>query len=89
MKKIVLNKCYGGFHIPYAVCQSLGCTKYDEIDRDHPALVEFVEEYGEYQEGFSRLRVITIPDEATDWEVNEYDGFESVTYVVDGKIHHA
>lgn len=87
--KLVLNKCYGGFHIPYEVCQSLGCTKYDEIDRDHFALVEFVEERGEYKEGFSCLRVVTIPETATDWEVNEYDGFETVTYVVDGKIHHA
>jgi len=87
--KMVLNKCYGGFNIPKELCEFFGCGKYDEIDRDHPVLVEFVEKHGEYQEGLSRLRVVEIPSDATDWEVNEYDGFESVTYVVDGKIHHA
>lgn len=86
--KLVLNKCYGGFHIPYAVCQSLGCTKYNGISRDNPVLVEFVEERGEYREDFSRLRVVVIPDEATDWEINDYDGLESITYVMDGKLYH-
>jgi hypothetical protein len=32
---------------------------------------------------------VAIPDEATDWELDEYDGFERVTYVVGGKLYHA
>ena len=36
----------------------------------------------------AKLKVVEIPEEATDWEINEYDGLESITYVVDGKLHH-
>jgi hypothetical protein len=36
----------------------------------------------------AKLKVVEIPEEATDWELNEYDGLESITYVVDGKLHH-
>ena len=28
-------------------------------------------------------------DEATDWEMDDYDGIETITYVVDGKLYHA
>lgn len=34
------------------------------------------------------LMVVEIPDNATDWELDEYDGLESIIYVADGKIHH-
>jgi redox-sensitive bicupin YhaK (pirin superfamily) len=36
-----------------------------------------------------RLRLVEIPDTMTDWEKNDYDGIETITYVVDGKIYHA
>ena len=36
----------------------------------------------------ARLKVVEIPDEATDWKIDEYDGSESLIYVVDGKIQH-
>lgn len=35
---------------------------------------------------FERLKVVEIPDEATDYKVREYDGKEWVDYVIDGKI---
>jgi hypothetical protein len=81
--KIVLNKDYGGFG--YGVAK-----KYDDIinhcERTDAELIEFVETH---PDECGDLKVVEISDEATDWEIDEYDGLESVTYVVDGKIYHA
>lgn len=81
--KMVLNKDYGGFG--YGVDE-----KYDDIinrcERTDAELIEFVETH---PDECGDLAVVEIPDEATDWELDEYDGWESVTYVVDGKIYHA
>ena len=86
---IILNKCYGGFHIPEALCEAEGLSCYDDIERADARLVDFILERGVVEEGLSKLVPVAIPDEATDWELNEYDGFESVTYVVGGKLYHA
>ena len=86
--KIVINKAYGGFDFPKEYTK-LG----DEFDfdfdfqddlRSEPELIQLVEN------GCSNsdLAVVEIPDEATDWELDEYDGWETITYVVDGKLHH-
>lgn len=86
---IVINKCYGGFHIPTSLCEATGLSSYEDIDRTDPRLVEFVQEQGgDYREGCSRLVVVEVPEDATDWELDEYDGFESIIYVVDGKLYH-
>jgi hypothetical protein len=82
--KIVINGDFGGF----------GCGVADEYqdfvyqleeERNNPELVAFVENHP-YKCG--DLRVVVIPDTATDWEIDEYDGNESVIYVVNGKIYH-
>lgn len=86
---IILNKCYGGFHIPEALCESEGLERYDDIDRTDERLVNFILEHGVVTEGCAKLVPVTIPEDATDWELDEYDGFESVTYVVGGKLFHA
>lgn len=86
---IILNKCYGGFQIPSALCEAEGLSRYDDIERTDARLVDFVLEHGVIAEGFSKLVPVAIPDEATDWELDEYDGFERVTYVVGGKLYHA
>lgn len=57
--------------------------------RTNPALIELVENNPKAASGFcSDLVVVEIPDGATDWIIDEYDGLESVLYVVDGKIKH-
>lgn len=86
---IILNKCYGGFHIPEALCEAEGLSRYDDIERTDARLVNFILEHGVVEEGCAKLVPVAIPDEATDWELDEYDGFESVTYVVGGKLYHA
>lgn len=80
--KIVVNTDYGGF--------SLGCPEwvwdYSSIDkRTAPKLVNFVEKH---PDSCGDLKVKTIPDEATDWDLFDYDGHETVVYVLDGKLHY-
>ena len=82
--KIVLNKAYGGYGLEVED-EFVDFISQHADDRTNPELVKFVEEhYGKYDD----LQVREIPDDATDWEIQEYDGFEEVIYVVDGKIHH-
>ena len=84
--KLVLNKTYGAFKMPPEIMDKYGFeSPYDSIARDNPDLIEYVERYG-YVRRDTDLRVVTISDEATDFEILSYDGLESVVYVVDGKL---
>lgn len=88
--KIVINACYGGFSLPKEFCNLYGFSTYDDIERTDSRLIDFVESKGGcIREHCAYLIIEAIPDEATDWEINEYDGYESIIYVLDGKIHHA
>lgn len=50
-------------------------------DRSDPVLIQVVEELGESANGsYSKLKIIEIPDDI-EWEVNEYDGMESIEEV--------
>lgn len=81
--KIVINNDYGGYGV-------WGENKYADIvekyafDRTNPELVAVVE-----NNHLGDLAVVEIPDEATDWDINEYDGLETVIYVLNGKIYYA
>ena len=90
--KLVLNKCYGGFRLSEKACELLKCSpySYEEFDkRFAPALIDVVEKLGkEASAAMARLKIVEIPDNATDWDINEYDGAEKITYVVDGKINY-
>ena len=89
--KIVVNKCFGGFSVSEKVRDALGLNSvYGEIDRTDPKLIELVETLGDEANGrAARLRIVNIPDDSTDWEIDEYDGAERVLFVVNGKIGHA
>lgn len=82
--EMVLNKAYGGFQLPRGFKES----RYDYTDEDRfsPDLVQYLREHPETA---GDLRIVSIPDNYTDFLVQEYDGFESVLYVIDGKIHRA
>jgi len=87
--KIVINRCYGGFSLSEATTRLFGIESVYDIDRSNVLLVAMVEENpAEVSGRYARLAVVDIPDNATDWEIVEYDGFESVTAVVDGKLVH-
>lgn len=88
--KIVINGCFGGFSLSEAAMEACGTNwSHDEDQRTNPILIEMVEHNAEAASGrCAKLEVVEIPDSATDWELDEYDGVENITYVVDGKIHH-
>lgn len=83
--KMVINANYGGFGLDVAE-QYEDWVRDFEGDRFNAELVEFVETH---PDECGDLAVITIPEEATDWEMDECDGWESVIYVLNGKIVHA
>lgn len=84
MTKIVINVCFGGFGLSEKAYEFLDITwdgygyAYDK-KRDDPKLVECVETLGsEVASGFcAQIKVVEIPD-GVDWEIDEYDGNESV-----------
>ena len=81
--KLVINGDFGGFG--YGVTSELkALVKKYEDERTAPELIALVEEC---PDDCGDLEVVEIPDEATDYLINEYDGSETVYYVVDGKIH--
>lgn len=100
--KIVINNCYGSFHLSDEAINLLvkkgidrETAEYDFLfgscKRDNKILVEVIEELGKKANNSSStsLSVVEIPDKSTDWTINEYDGAEEVIYVLDGKIKYA
>ena len=91
--KFVLNKCWGGFGVSDIAAKALDIEDpwdANDLDRNDPNLVKVVETLGEIANGdYAELCVVEIPDNVTDWEYDDYDGIEFITYVVDGKIYHA
>lgn len=90
--KIVINRRYGGFAIPEQYLEQLNLrSEYSYIDRTDPRLISIIEENGGTLErihhGCTLLTVVEIPDEATDYDIYECDGIETVVYVLDGKLH--
>lgn len=89
----VLNKCYGGFSLSAFAVEKLGVE--DEYafldDSQMDALISLIREYGsEKCSGRNAsLQLVEIPDTCTDYGIDEYDGFEIMTYVVNGKLCHA
>lgn len=89
----VLNKCYGGFSLSAFAVEKLGVEDeyafLDDLQMD--ALASLIREFGsEKCSGrHANLQVVEIPGTYTDYEINVYDGFEVMTYVVDGKLCHA
>ena len=86
--KIVINVEFGGFSLPKEFCKKYHMDVYDDIDRTDKRLINYVESHNNCVEVFcGKLVVKEIPDNATDYMISEYDGAESIYYVLDGKIH--
>lgn len=54
--------------------------------RTDEKLIELIESGINCNSRCSKLAVVEIPDEATDYYIEEHDGAESVLYVLNGKI---
>lgn len=94
----ILNKCYGGFSLSQFAIDKLGLSSHSygyDFDNSDPlmvdALASLIAEFGSEKcsGDLAKLRVVEIPDCTTDYQIDEYDGFETIIYVVDGKIHRA
>ena len=83
--KIVINRPFGAFRLPDGFCRVHGIEfPYDDDWRYDQELIDWVETHND-----SKLSVVSIPNEATDHCIEEYDGSEEVIYVLDGKLHWA
>ena len=82
--KNVINANLGGYGCDVSE-QYVDLVDRYEGDRTNPELVSFVENH---PDDCGDLAVMTIPDNATDWDIQDYDGNEDLIYVVDGKIHY-
>lgn len=80
--KIVINADWGGFVVPQEVRKIFELEGLPTCVRTDPRFVAWVETHA----GESDLAIAEIPDVATDWMIQSYDGMESVLYVIDGKI---
>lgn len=91
--KIIINKDFGGFGINEDVYKACAIPEdisyHSDTLRTNAALISFIETYGADSANTlcSDLAVVEIPDNATDYYIEEYDGKETLLYVVDGKIH--
>jgi hypothetical protein len=83
--KIVVNGAFGGYGFGVDKELKTLINKY-ETDRTNPELIACVENNPNH---CGDLEITEIPDNATDWDINEYDGLETVIYVVNGKIRYA
>lgn len=96
MINILINTTYGGYSLSEEAAEATShiANRYDlsrQSYRTNPEVLRIFEEMGsEAFSGYcSEIEMVSIPDEATDWMITEYDGLEEVIYVVDGKIHTA
>ena len=88
--KLVINTRYGGFSVSKEWAERLGVYYHDEENLRYNAELISAIEAGEDVNGtFADLKVVELPENCTDHYVDEYDGLESVIYVVDGKLHWA
>ena len=88
--KIVINDCFGGYELSEDFLAKYG-EEFTGLERNDPRLVAAIEEFGEEESSgyFAKLHIVEIPDDCTDYYVNEYDGREKIIYVKDGKLHWA
>lgn len=86
--KIVLNECYGGYGVSEKWAKAHGYEYGWEVERTNPELIAAIEAGEAVSGSYSKLAVVEIPDEATDWEIIEYDGLDTIIAVVDGKLVH-
>lgn len=92
-RKIVLNRCYGGFSLSKdvkamyrsatsGVCRPTGWFPDQDIPRDDPVLIEIIERVGVDRAGgqFSKLCIVEIPADVPEdgWIIQDYDGVEWV-----------
>ena len=88
--KILVNVCYGGFNLKDEYWEEFfNRTEGIENIREDKKLIALVESGTDISGEYAKIVVVEIPDDATDYYINEYDGNEEVIYVIDGKLRFA
>lgn len=85
--KVAINADYGFFIVPRYWVEEAGLTHQEVLGgrgRTHPLVLQAIEQ-GEFP--VEDAVIVEFPDEATDWGIFDYDGYEWVVYVLDGKMH--
>lgn len=79
IKKIVLNKCYGGFDISEEVMQFIGEEYVFDVKRTDETLIESIEKLGSKRASgrFGQLEVVEYDDRYIPL-IESYDGIESM-----------
>lgn len=83
MRKIAINKTYGGFELTKlteALYQSYSGTKTSgwDVERDDPHLIRALEETNcDADNPGAKIKIVEIPDDV-EWQIDEYDGMEWV-----------
>lgn len=87
MKKVVINRCFGGYGLSLeaiAMLKTLGVEDANRYSfsgdgRDDERLLKVIETLGEKADtAYSNLQIVEIPDDVQDWYIDEYDGNESI-----------
>lgn len=100
MAKIVYNACHGGFGLSkaamarYAEIKGLNDSEREALDdwdipRDDKALVQVVEEMREAANGYCASLEIAELTAGVLYQIDEYDGYETVMTIDDYKWHTA
>lgn len=84
--KIVVNSCVGGFGVNREILKKYNIQMDREKIRTDEKLIQLIESGVNCNTDFSKLEIVDIPSEATDYYVENHDGLEIVLYVLDGKI---
>lgn len=81
--KVAVNKCFGGFGLSEEAYKELGIERdsygYEYRDkRTDPELISVIEKLGDKANGqYAQIEIVEIPDGIA-WEINEYDGIETI-----------
>ena len=85
--KVIINNDFGGFGVKHEIMERLGYQNEHDWDlRTDERLIKMVEDGKDVGDDYSALVICTLPDNTTDWDISDYDGMETLLYVVDGKI---
>lgn len=60
-------------------------------ERINPDLIKAIKNFGIYQaeDTFSDLRIVKLPNDISDFSIEDCDGYEWIVYAQNGRIHHA
>lgn len=87
--KVVLNRCYGGFSLSKEFCEAYPQFNCYNDYQDNQELIKCIEEFGiNNAQGINaEFEIFELPSETTDYYIDEYDGYDQLIYVVDGKLN--